>query len=140
MCSRHQEFFYYFILFVWQRLTYREPALSTGSVWKTAIISSSNKRPQLLKGFCSMHPGLVGEAAKVGRNNTNGVTHLTSKTLFESQSWEKNWGKPLAKFWHRRTCSYDKVGKKRGGGRRANVLTNLSSIQPVCRQKLGKRG
>ena len=87
-----------------------------------------------------MHPGLVGKAAKVGRNNTNGVTHLISKTPFESHSW-KNKGacrKNLAKVWHRRTYSYDKVGKKKkGGGERANVLANLSSIQPVCMKKLG---
>ena len=52
-------------------------------VGETPIILSSNKRPQLLKGFCSMYSGVVGKAAKVGRNNTNG------KTLFESLSWKK---------------------------------------------------
>ena len=87
-------FFFYFLPFVWQRLTYREPALSTRSVGKTAILLSSNKRPPPLKGFDSMHPGLVGKAAKVGRNNANGVTNLSSKTLFESQSWKKNGSKP----------------------------------------------
>ena len=88
-----------------------------------------------------MHPGLVGKAAKLGRNNTNGVPHLTRKTLFEPQSWKKMGAirKNLAKNWQRRTCSYDKnikIEKKWGGGR-TNVLTNLSSMQPVCRQKLG---
>ena len=72
--------------------------MSTRSVVKTAIILSSNKTPQPLNGFCRMYPGLVGKAAKVGRSNTNGVTHLTSKTLFESQSWKKKWGQ-AAKIW-----------------------------------------
>ena len=95
-----------------------------------------------------MNSELVGKAAKkVGRNNTNGVTHLTSKTLFDkSHKAGKKKGasrKNLAKFWHRRTCSYGKVEKqktKKWGGGRANVLTNLSSIQPICGQKLGRRG
>ena len=59
-------------------------------VGKTAIILSSNKKPQLLNGCCTLYPWLVAKAAKVERNDTNnGVIHWTSKTLFESQSWEK---------------------------------------------------
>ena len=63
-------------------------------VGKTAIILSSNKKPQLSKVFCSMYSCLVGKAANVGRNNTinNGVTRLTSDTLFESQSWKNGEG------------------------------------------------
>ena len=48
------------------------------------------------------HVPLFGrQAAKVGRNYTinNGVTHLTSKTLFESQNWKK-W-EQAAKNWQK---------------------------------------
>ena len=54
----------------------------------------------------------------------------------------KNASKPKnpAKFWHRGTCPYDKVEKKYWWRERANVFTNLSSVRPLRRQKLGKRG
>ena len=91
-----------------------------------------------------MHPSLMGKAATMGRNYTNVVTHFTrKKTLFESRSWKKKWGQ-AAKIWQNvgivEPVRTKKLGEKKWGGGRGIFLTSLNSIQPVCGQKLGKRG
>ena len=143
MCSRHQGFLLLFNLLVWQRLTYRESlrCQQKDHAGETAIILGQVTTSHSFWKYSAACTLVLWAKLQNWGGMILMVWHLTSKTLFESQSWKKC--EQAAKTWQNfgivepgRTT---KLKKKWGRGR-ANVLTNLSSIQSVCRQKLERAG